>query len=276
MSVTLLTTSLVAMGWLLVMFVPLERAFPARAGQRFMRLGFFTDLCFFFGQYLLFAAAAVWVLGLVMGPLIGWEGLAPLRQAFAAQPWALQILEVVMLGDLCAYWGHRLQHKYEPLWRFHAIHHTTEELDWLAAHREHPLDGLYTQAVVNLPAVLLGFDFSTVMGLVAFRSMWAIFIHANVRVPLGPLHYMFGSPEFHRWHHAKDRDVGNYANLGPWLDVVFGTHHAPPEPPESLGLEEAHPTSYLGLLAAPFLRSAPPAEDLPEKGEVGLDRSETA
>lgn len=261
MTGALLTTTAVAMGWLLVMFVPLERAFPAQAGQPLVRRGFYTDLCFFAGQYLLFAATAVWALTWIMGPLMNWEALGALRAAFATQPLWAQLIEIVMLGDLFAYWGHRLQHAWEPLWRFHAIHHTTEDLDWLAAHREHPLDGLYTQAVVNLPAVVLGFDFGAVMGIVAFRSLWAIFIHSNVRLPLGPLRYIFGAPELHRWHHAKDRDVGNYANLGPWLDVLFGTLHDPPTQPESLGLEESHPTSYLGLLALPFVRRGRPDKE---------------
>ena len=51
----------------------------------------------------------------------------------------------MLLSDLCVYWGHRLQHNNAFLWRFHSIHHSAEHLDWLAAHREHPIDTIYTR-----------------------------------------------------------------------------------------------------------------------------------
>ncbi|MCA9695068.1 MAG: sterol desaturase family protein, partial [Myxococcales bacterium] len=152
------------------------------------------------------------------------------------------------------YWFHRACHRYRLLWRFHAVHHTAERLDFLAAHREHPLDGLYTQAMMNLPAIALGLPVAEVMGLVAFRGLWAIFIHANVRLPLGPLGVLLGSPELHHWHHERRRDAGNYANLAPWIDRLFGTYRRPPGYPGALGIDEAHPRGYLGLLLHPFRR----------------------
>jgi len=88
--------------------------------------------------------------------------------------------------------------------------------------------------------------------------LWAIFIHSNVRLPLGPLKVLVGSPQLHRWHHARMRDVGNYANLAPWLDLVFGTYRDPGEP-EEMGVEEPMRTSYWRLLVDPLL--APRAPD---------------
>ena len=235
------------------MFVPLERAFPACKSQPILRRGFAADLAFFFGQHLLFAGLATGVLSLGAQQLSGLSALSELRRSFALVPLWAQVLGVLLLGDLVTYWGHRLQHRVDFLWRFHAVHHTAVDVDWLAAHREHPLDGLYTQAWVNLPAILLGFDLSAVMGLVAFRGVWAVFIHSNVSLPLGPLRYLIGSPALHRWHHDLDRDVGNYANLAPWLDLLFGTFYCPKHQPTALGTPEPLPRSYLGLLLAPFL-----------------------
>lgn len=246
--------------WLVVMFVPLERAFGARE-QRVLREGFATDLLFFFGQYLLFASAAAYLIDAAVTPLDDWSLTAGLRAWFGEMSLGLQVVLVLLFGDFFAYWGHRLQHRVDVLWRFHAVHHTSTEVDWLAAHREHPLDGVYTQAIVNLPAILLGFSLAPVLGVIAFRSMWAIFIHANVRIPLGPLRYLVGSPQLHRWHHAKCRDVGNYANLAPWLDVLFGTYHCPEHEPDELGVEDPMPTDYLGLLSEPF---RPRTTDKPE------------
>ncbi len=165
-----------------------------------------------------------------------------------------------MLGDLCMYWGHRWQHANTWLWRFHSVHHSSEKLDFVAAHREHPLDGLYTQVCMNLPALALGFGFEGLLGLVAFRGLWATFIHSNVQLPLGPLAFVFGSPGHHHLHHRRGREVGNYANLAPWIDYLFGTYVDEDAWAEDtgravaeLGLDEPAPRSYLGLLLHPFL-----------------------
>lgn len=230
---------------LCVVFVPLEWALPAWRDQGRLRRGLGTDLAFFAGQYLVFAGVAVaWLSWLA-------EGLDVPRPTTAWPLWLRAVLAIVA-GDLCMYWGHRLQHAWGPLWRFHAVHHTSERLDFVAAHREHPLDGLYTQTLMNLPAIALGLPVEGVMGLVAFRGLWAILLHANTGLRLGLLGDLLGSPQLHHWHHAKDRHAGNYANLAPYLDRLFGTYHRPHERPGEVGLAESHPRGYLRLLLWPF------------------------
>lgn len=186
----------------------------------------------------------------------GWfEAVVPwgLRAAVAAQPWWLQAIEVVLLSDFCVYWGHRLQHRVDFLWRFHSIHHTAEHLDWLAAHREHPIDSIYTMGLINLPAFVIGFPVETLAGLIAFRGIWAIYIHSNVRLPIGPLRWFIGAPELHHWHHDRDRDAGNYANISPIMDLIFGTYTCPDHEPTAFGVNEPHASTYLGHLVHPFL-----------------------
>jgi sterol desaturase/sphingolipid hydroxylase (fatty acid hydroxylase superfamily) len=237
--------------FLVVVFRPLETAFSAKPGQRFFRPAWLTDLCFFLGQYLLWGALVLWVLSHFSRWL---DGVVPygLRRAVASQPWWLQAVEVVLLSDLFVYWGHRLQHRVGFLWRFHAVHHSAEHLDWLAAHREHPLDTIYTVGLINLPAFVLGFPLETLAGFIAFRGIWAIYIHSNVRLPTGPLRWLLGAPELHHWHHDRDRDAGNYANLSPLMDVLFGTYRCPDHEPEHFGLNEPSPATYLGHLARPL------------------------
>jgi sterol desaturase/sphingolipid hydroxylase (fatty acid hydroxylase superfamily) len=237
--------------FLFLVFRPLELCFPARPGQRFFRPAWFTDLCFFLGQYLVWSGAVFWLLSHFGGWL---QGIIPehFRIPVAAQPWWLQAIEVVLLSDFCVYWGHRLQHNAGFLWRFHSIHHTSEHLDWLAAHREHPIDTVYTMGLVNLPAFILGFPIETLAGLIAFRGIWAIYIHSNVRLPIGPLRVLIGAPELHHWHHDKARFAGNYANISPLMDVLFGTYRCPGHEPESFGIEGQARRGYVGLLAQPF------------------------
>ena len=238
--------------FLTAVFRPLELAFPAKPGQKFFRPAWLTDLCFFLGQYLLWN-------GLVTGLLVrfGYFLLDVIpnhfREKVAAQSWWIQAMEVVVLSDLFVYWGHRLQHRVGFLWRFHAIHHSSEHLDWLAAHREHPLDSIYTVGLINLPAFLLGFPLATIYGLITFRGIWAIYIHSNVRLPTGPLRWILGAPELHHSHHDRNRDAGNYANISPLMDLIFGTYVCPDHEPENFGLAEPIPKGYIQQLIHPFL-----------------------
>jgi sterol desaturase/sphingolipid hydroxylase (fatty acid hydroxylase superfamily) len=238
--------------FLALLFWPLERVFAAKS-QRLLRPNWLTDLAFFLGQYLLWGGLVLSLLQLGRGWL---DQVIPatFRTAVHSQPWWLQAAEAIFLSDFFVYWGHRLQHRSAFLWRFHSIHHSAEHLDWLAAHREHPLDTIYTMGLINLPAFVMGFPLETVGGLLAFRGLWAIYIHSNVRLPIGPLRLLIGAPELHHWHHAREREAGNYANISPLMDLLFGTYRCPPYEPESLGVSDPMPKTYLAQMLHPFRR----------------------
>lgn len=244
---------------LCVIFVPLEKAFPARADQRSWRPHVVTDGLFLAGQYLFFVAAATAMLQWIQPWTLH---LLPeaIRAPFGRLPFVLQAVVVVVAADVAVYWGHRAQHSFDILWRFHAVHHSAEHLDWVAAHREHPVDGLITMALVNLPAFLLGFPIEGIAAYLVVRGMWSIFIHSNVRLPLGPLGLLFGDPALHHWHHAQsDRMNHNYANVAPYLDVIFGTHYRPDgDETYALGLREWWPAGYFAQLWWPLVRPTPP------------------
>lgn len=241
-----------------LMFGPLERAWSARPGQRAWRAGSAVDLAFFLGQYLVWSALALTALAALRGQL---DAVVPAawRAGAAALPLPAQIGLAIVAGDLLVYAWHRACHAAPLLWRFHAVHHTAESLDWLAAHREHPLDGLTTQLVQNLPAMVLALSLREVGALVVVRGAWATFIHANVRLDVGWLRFVLGAPALHHYHHARlaaGERCANFANLAPWIDVVFGTYHRPRGPERyPLGVDEPAPHGYLALLAWPFRRT---------------------
>lgn len=238
---------------LFLIFRPLECVFPAARGQRFFRPQWGTDLCFFLGESLLFNGAVLWVLGR-FEPWIRAATPHSLRAYVGGLSWWQQAILAVLLGDFLIYWGHRLQHRIGFLWRFHVIHHSAEHLDWLAAHREHPVDSLYTIFLVNLPIFALGLPIRSLVWFAAFRGLWAVFIHANVRLPIGPLRVLIGAPELHHWHHDRQRDSGNYANVSPLFDVLFGTYRRPEGEPNAMGVQELVPKGYIGQLLYPFRR----------------------
>jgi sterol desaturase/sphingolipid hydroxylase (fatty acid hydroxylase superfamily) len=114
------------------------------------------------------------------------------------------------------------------------------------------VDSIYTILLVNLPIFALGFPIQSLAWFAGFRGVWAIYIHANVRLPIGPLRMLIGAPELHHWHHDRTRDSGNYANVSPLMDLLFGTYRCPDHEPVALGVEEPIPQNYLGQLLHPF------------------------
>src|SRR5215467_11176737 len=104
MTQALLISVGVSLLFLFAVFRPLEVLFPAKQGQRFLRPAWWTDLCFFLGQYLLWSGAVFWLLT----RFGGWLGaMVPtsFRTTVATQPWWAQAIEVVLLSDLFVYWG---------------------------------------------------------------------------------------------------------------------------------------------------------------------------
>lgn len=236
-----------AFGVLTALFVPLERTFAARR-QRHLRPQIGLDLTYFAFQYL-FMMTVLLAFNAWLQAVVG----ARLPFSVRALPLPAQAVVAVMCGDLLLYWGHRACHRVPLLWRFHAVHHSATHVDWLAAHREHPLDGLWSQLWLNLPAFLLGVDVVALAPLFVVRGVWAVFVHSNVRLPLGPLGLLLGDPVLHRWHHARVPSTEhNFANLAPYLDVVFGTHHRPEHEDYALGIDEPMPADLPGQFVQPL------------------------
>src|SRR6266702_8625729 len=92
----------------------------------------------------------------------------------------------------------------------------------------------------------------TLAGFLAFRGIWAIYIHSNVGLPIGPLRMFIGAPELHHWHHSREREAGNYANISPLMDLIFGTYRCPPHEPEALGVTDPMPKTYFAQMLHPF------------------------
>ena len=209
-----------------------------------------------------FANGALLRMGLgaviVVTPVLStWLVSPALRAAVARQPYWIQVIEAVILADLGFYVAHRLFHGVPWLWRFHAIHHSIQELDWLAGVRVHVLDQLATKGISMLPLLLLGFD-AVPIAISAGIYFWhSILLHANVRLTFGPLRWVIASPVFHHWHHAaRPAAYGkNFAGQLSILDKLFGTMYMPEgQTPEKYGLEDTVPQTYISQMLYPFVR----------------------
>ncbi len=239
----------------LALFGPLESWIPHQAGRKFLRPGWSTDVIhFFLGDLLKKMALFAFAVPLIV--TLGFLINRDLQARVLSQPWWLQLIEAQFLADLGGYWGHRLAHTVPLLWRFHAVHHSSEQLDWLAAARVHPVDQAFTRLFAFVPLYLLGFSKATFGFLLLLETFHAIFIHANVRIRFGWVEEFISTPAFHHWHHTNDGPEvinKNYAGLLPWVDRIFGTHYLPKDRmPAKYGISESMPTGYLGQITQPF------------------------
>ncbi|MGX9714840.1 sterol desaturase [Janthinobacterium sp. BJB301] len=248
---------------LAVIFVPLERFFGERHAGR-ARTELFSDLGFYFISSLLPAALLAAPLALIA---VAGQRLLPdaIPAALSALPLWGKILLGLLIGEVGTYWGHRLSHEIPWLWRYHAVHHSTEQLYFLANTRTHPVDMVVTRLFGLTPLYLLGLAGPSAAGsaapvlLLLIGTVWGFFIHANLRWRFGPLEWLVATPAFHHWHHSKFEHINrNYASTLPVLDRLFGTYHLPRAWPAACGIEAAMPQTLAGQLAAPFRRTGKP------------------
>ncbi len=243
------------------LFALIEKLWPARPAQPRWRPDTKTDLAYWFltplvtkalTRAVLYSAFALAALGL--GRATAQQWLLP-HGPIARQPAWLQALEVLFIGDLIGYWIHRLFHR-RPLWPFHAIHHSSTQLDWLSSVRLHPVNDTLPRLLQTIPFLALGFSPKVMVAYLPFLTFYAVLLHANVRWTLGPLRRVIASPTFHRWHHTSEREGldKNFAGLFAFIDVLFGTFYMPDgRQPERFGVErEKIPATVLGQLIYPF------------------------
>lgn len=236
-----------------LIFIPLELVFPMRADQKLLRRHWGNDLVNLLCngmmiQLGLFAAVAamVWAIGLAVPHGVG--------QAVRTQPLWLQAAEAILIADIGFYLAHRAFHAVPFLWKFHALHHSIEEMDWLAAYRVHPVDQILTKSLSYLPVFALGFSDAAIAIFVVTFKWQSIVIHSNNRIGLGPLKWIFATPQFHHWHHANQPEAldKNFAGQLVFLDWIAGTLHMPRGTPARYGTDEPVPKRYDGQVLYPF------------------------
>jgi sterol desaturase/sphingolipid hydroxylase (fatty acid hydroxylase superfamily) len=234
-------------------FVPLERLFALRP-QRVFRTGLLTDLTHILVNAVLTGIAVVLFVVVAAIPVF-W--IRRFDLVAAVPGWAAVALAVPLVA-VANYWGHRITHEVPFLWRFHSVHHSIEQMDWLASGRLHPLDQAFTQAVTVLPLFLLGYGPGVFGGVAVFVTLLALFQHANVRLRFPVVRWIVNTPEWHHWHHAADA-AAHDKNFGlPIVDKVFGTAYLPKDDvAETFGTNAPVPADgYLRHLAYPFTAAA--------------------
>lgn len=237
-----------------LVFTVIEQLFALHRSQAIFRQGYVTDIFHFFASHLLvnfgfgllatifisFANTSEW-----LNPIRSWVSvLSPVIQ----MPFALAI---ILFSD---YWEHRLAHTWKWRWRFHAIHHTTTQMDWLASVRSHPLDQILHRSFTFLPVLMLNFSIYTLAPVFVVAAVMGIVDHVNVRITFPKLiNRLFATPQYHHWHHAREPIDKNFGAMSPLMDQIFGTYYLPKGKwPSKYGIDTEIAENYWTHLIAPF------------------------
>jgi sterol desaturase/sphingolipid hydroxylase (fatty acid hydroxylase superfamily) len=223
-----------------------------------------TDLCYWFfipvlARYFrigMLVAGAALLFGITTA-----DGLITFYQdghgPLATLPLAAQMVIFLVGEDLITYWTHRFFHGAQ-LWKYHAVHHSSEELEWISAARFHPINLFFGSVVADVVLLIAGISPNVFVVLGPVTIAHSAFVHANLDWTLGPFKYVIATPVFHRWHHtAADRGgEKNFAATFPVLDLLFGTFYMPKgELPDRYGIDDREfPTTFGRQLVHPFTR----------------------
>jgi sterol desaturase/sphingolipid hydroxylase (fatty acid hydroxylase superfamily) len=165
------------------------------------------------------------------------------------------VIIFVVASDFLLYWIHRGFHR-PAMWKYHAIHHSSEELEWISAARFHPVNIFLGTVAVDVALLLAGISPEVMVVVGPFTIAYSAFVHANLNWTFGPFKYVLASPVFHRWHHTAFDKGGdkNFAGTFPVFDWLFGTFYMPEhELPETYGVDDKEfPDGFGAQLLYPF------------------------
>ncbi|MEP3278854.1 MAG: sterol desaturase family protein [Stappiaceae bacterium] len=240
------------------LFVPLERFFPHRADQTVFRPEWQEDMF-----YYLVSSMLVQILTfLTMAPsnfINSTLDLNNIQTQIMALPFIVQVIIIMVATDFVQYWFHRLFHQVPFLWKFHAVHHSAQSMDWLAGARMHFIEIALLRGMTAVPMFTLGFDPAAIQVYILIVYFYSSLVHANLRWNLGGLEKYLVTPRFHHWHHGKEKEAidVNFAIHFPLYDRLFGTYHMPKGKwPSAYGIGgDPVPSGYLKQFLYPFKKA---------------------
>jgi sterol desaturase/sphingolipid hydroxylase (fatty acid hydroxylase superfamily) len=212
-----------------VIFSLLERIRPIQREVTFDTEKRTELLIYILNRILLTPLIAAFFLYVSAKLLMGWLPYQFWDKDIQSLPLYLQVILGAFILDMSLYVRHRFMHY--ALWRVHAIHHSAIRINWLTSQRTHPLD-LAISIFFDLAVLyLIGFSGDGMVYATLTLFVMNLFAHSNINFEWpGFLRYCFGSPNFHRWHHAREEKEAydkNFCAIFPFIDLAFGTFYHP-------------------------------------------------
>lgn len=203
----------------------LEYLFPCKSSQPIIGKGLIQDVIWFAAS----VPAKILVLGAISQFLLtlynSYLGFLTIGSA-TAWPAYLQIITAILVGEFLFWFHHFARHKIRILWLFHAVHHSQKELNVFTEDRNHIIDKFVGPVLTFIPFYMFQVPNLYAVAVVGlYISIHSRFVHANVKINLGWLGWIFTSPQFHRVHHScevqhLDKNFGGFISL---FDHLFGT-----------------------------------------------------
>lgn len=239
------------------LFVPLERIFPQN-DQSLFRMDWREDLFYYLVSSML-VQILTFLTFLPANTLKATLPLVDVRAWVGALPFLVQFVAIMFLTDLVQYWVHRCFHQFPMLWRFHAVHHSAQKMDWIAGARMHFIEILALRSTTVIPMFVLGFHEAAINTYVLTVYLYSTFIHANVNWRFPLVERFVVTPRYHHWHHGIEQEAidVNFAIHFPIFDKLFGTYFLPGERwPAGYGVQ-GHPVprGYMKQLKYPFQKA---------------------
>jgi len=157
-------------------------------------------------------------------------------------------IPTVVLTTFFTYWSHRIQHRFDNLWRLgHQLHHSVARVDIASAMIFHPIDVAVQVAMTILAAVLLGItpQAAALAGVLGFAI--ALYQHWNIRTPRWT-GWLIQRPEQHMYHHQRGVHARNFGDMPVW-DRLFGTYAEPTGDPVAVGFDEGRARRVVAMIA---------------------------
>jgi sterol desaturase/sphingolipid hydroxylase (fatty acid hydroxylase superfamily) len=240
-----------------LIFSPIEVLWPAYPKQSVFRSEWVTDIVYFLSTHLPIQITTFLIL-LPAIQLTSFLNVPAVPKLVSHMPWIVQFALAVVVADLAEYAIHRAFHTVPFMWKFHAIHHSSKSLDWIAGSRSHIVDDITVRGFILVPMMLV-FPHSMMLAYLFFVNLHATWTHCNFGPTIKWLEPFLVQPRYHHWHHTSQSEAidRNFAIHFPWIDKMFGTHYLPAGDkwPDTYGLHnEKMPPSFWGQAVYPFTR----------------------
>jgi sterol desaturase/sphingolipid hydroxylase (fatty acid hydroxylase superfamily) len=213
----------------LVVVLVIEAVLPGDATQPLFSRGFFMD-ALYFGLNMAFRAVVISGYVALLKALYDRHLDFLTIEAIATWPAPGRLALAILVVDVLAWFHHWVRHRVPVLWRFHAVHHSQQQMNLFTDLRYHPVEYLVTVTLVALPMFVLQEAFPIVFAFSMFVQAYTKFYHANIRIDLGPLRHLLVTPQSHRIHHSvepRHQDTNFGVIFSVW-DRLFGTVYRGP------------------------------------------------
>ena len=243
-----------------LIFSPIEVLWPAYPQQSVFRSEWLNDIVYFLSTHLPIQITTFLIL-LPATQINSVMHFSTIPDQVAKLPWLVQFFLAVLVADLAQYWIHRAMHMIRPLWRVHAIHHSSRALDWIAGSRAHLIEDVMVRGGILIPMMLI-FPPGMLVAYLFFVNIHATWAHCNFGPTARWLEPYLVQPRYHHWHHTAQAEAidRNFAIHFPWIDKIFGTYYLPKDDswPHTYGLHnEKLPPGFWGQFFYPLWRRKP-------------------